>query len=110
LQTARIWLHRNGAALTGTLRAVAGERGANAANRLIDDLRQAQSWTPAFDRRLAHLRGLLLLEHLEDPQSLYPVPDAVLSATDEELICACCHHAERLQELIDTDQPHPVTT
>jgi hypothetical protein len=93
-------LGAHGPALSAAAGYTAGEAGARQARRLCADIAAARRWHAAFARRLRTLRGLLHLEHLDDPNSPYTVPVAVLDP-DPARVAACCWHVERLDALID---------
>ena len=101
LDACRRHLHAHGRSLANALLHVAGDPGAGQVWRLIDDIRHAQEWHPAYARRLERLLSLLRLEHLDDVDSLFPVPAGLLDPEAPE-VEACCWHADRLEDLVES--------
>lgn len=85
--------------LAEAARACAGTPGGRLAERLCADITAAGRWQAAFTRRMRTLRGLLQLDHLDDPDSLYPVPVEVLDPNGA-WVMRCCWHVEQLDGLI----------
>ncbi len=101
LEACRRHLHVHGRSLANALGHVAGDPGAGQVWRLIDDIRHAREWRPAFARRLERLLSLLRLEHLDDDDALFPVPAGLLDPEAPE-VEACCWHADRLEDLVES--------
>ncbi|WP_209426824.1 hypothetical protein [Pararhodobacter sp. SW119] len=99
LDTCQNYLQAHKASLIEVAGFTAGDTGTRLAHQLCSDIAAADRWHAAFARRLCTLCGLLRLDHLDDPDSPYPVPTEVLDP-DPARVTDCCWHVERLEALI----------
>ena len=97
------YLGENGPSLLAALRFVAGAPGECAGRRLIEAARSASGWSRDLVRRVERLRGLLELEHLDDPMSPFPAPAPI--NPEHPAVHACCRHAEALAQIIEEPAP-----
>lgn len=93
-------LREQGEALCNALGHVAGEAGRRRGVALIADVAAARSWRSSFARRLADLRGLLLLDHFDGASEDYLFEVALLDPMSAEAE-ACMWHADRLEDLLE---------
>ena len=93
------YFRSNKASLVEAARCTADLPGADLARRLCDDINAAGRWHTPFMRRAELLRGLLSLDHLDDPETVYPIPVGALDPT-APWVNTCCRHVEQLDALI----------
>ncbi|MAM24975.1 MAG: hypothetical protein CML55_06275 [Rhodobacteraceae bacterium] len=99
LADCQAYLRTHRTSLAEAARSCAGTPGGRLAEQLCADIAASGHWQAAFTRRMRTLRGLLQLDHLDDPDSLYPIPVEVLDP-DDSWVTRCCWHVERLDQLI----------